>query len=118
MLKDDDSQSQKAERLVEQLTESKPGFVSVVVIVELAWVLEKVYNFADRQIAMAIERMLQVDVLVVEHHFEVYLAVVALRKGQGHFGDALIGAIARRAGCKQILTFDRKATRLPGFALL
>jgi predicted nucleic-acid-binding protein len=118
MLRDDPGQSPRAEKLMEQLTESDPGFISVVVVVETAWVLEHVYKFADHEIAAAIERMLQIDVLVVEHRLEVYLAIAALKQRQGHFADALIGAISRRAGCRRILTFDRKASRLPGFKLL
>ncbi len=118
MLRDDHAQSLKAEKLMDQFTELDPGFISAVVVVETVWVLEKVYRFTPQEIAAAIERMLQIDVLVVEHRFEVYLALVAFKKGQGHFADALIGAIARRAGCDRILSFDRKAAQLPGFELL
>jgi predicted nucleic acid-binding protein len=34
------------------------------------------------------------------------------------FADALIGALAQRAGCVKTFTLDRKALRLPGFELL
>lgn len=115
MLRDDPAQSLRVDEVIEQLTESDPGFVSAIVVVEIAWVLQKVYQFPDHEIAAAIERLLQIDVLVVEHRQEVYLAVVALKRRRGHFADALIGAIARQAGCRRILTFYRKASRLPGF---
>lgn len=118
MVRDDPAQSLRAEKLLERLTESNPAFVSAVVVVETAWVLEKVYKFGYDEVATAIERILQIDVLVVEHRLEVYLAVVALKQRQGHFADALIGAIARRVGCSRTLSFDRKASRLPGFELV
>ena len=118
ILRDDPAQSVKAAKLVERFTESDPGFISVVAIVETAWVLENVYGFADDAVAAAIERILQIDVLVVEHRLEVYLATAFVRQRRGAFADALIGAIGTRAGCSRTLTFDRKASRIPGFELL
>jgi predicted nucleic-acid-binding protein len=84
---------------------------------ETAWVLERAYGLADDQIAAAIERTLQADVLVVESEQEVFTAMIALKEGRGSFADALIGALGAKAGCSQTLTFDRKALRLQGFAL-
>jgi predicted nucleic-acid-binding protein len=55
---------------------------------------------------------------MVEHEQEVFTAMIALREGQGSFADALIGALGEKAGCKSTLTFDRKASRLRGFALV
>ncbi|HUI85249.1 MAG TPA: type II toxin-antitoxin system VapC family toxin [Candidatus Binatia bacterium] len=118
ILRDEPVQSAKAERLVEQFTESDPGFISAIAVVEIAWVLESVYEFRRNEIAAAIQRMLQIDVLIVEHRFEIYLAIAAFKQRRGDFADALIGAINARAGCGRTVTFDRKAARLPHFQLL
>jgi predicted nucleic-acid-binding protein len=49
---------------------------------ETAWVLEPIYGLIAEAIAAAIERMLEVDVLVVESEQEVFTAMIAvLRKG-------------------------------------
>jgi predicted nucleic-acid-binding protein len=118
LTQDDPLQSRKATDLIERrLTEEDPGFVSVVAMAEIAWVLERAYGLADADIAAAIERMLQADVLVVECEQEIFTAMTALKKRRGAFADALIGALADKAGCSSTLTFDRKALRLPGFAL-
>jgi predicted nucleic-acid-binding protein len=101
-----------------RLSAANPGFVSVVAIVETVWVLDRAYGFAPTEIAAAIERILQADTLMVENEQEVFAATVALRQGSGGFADALIGAIGVKAGCSRTLTFDRKAARLPGFALV
>ncbi len=69
-------------------------------------------------IAAAVERMLQVEVLLIENEQEVFSAMVALRQGHGSFADALIAGLGARAGCTRTLTFDQKATRLPGFQLV
>jgi predicted nucleic-acid-binding protein len=119
LAQDDPVQSPKATELIEErLTEGDPGFVSVVAMVETAWVLDRAYGLADHEIAAAIERMLQADVLVVENEQEVFAAMIALREGHGSFADALIGGLDRRAGCNRTLTFDRKALQLPGFEFL
>jgi predicted nucleic-acid-binding protein len=119
LAQDDPVQAPKATELIEErLTEENPGFVSVVAMVETAWVLDRAYGLANHEIAAAIERTLQADVLVVENEQEVFAAMIALREGHGSFADALIGGLGRRAGCTRTLTFDRKASQLPGFEFL
>jgi predicted nucleic-acid-binding protein len=119
LAQDDRAQSPKASRLIEKrLTEDNPGFVSVVAIVETAWVLERAYGLSDAEIAAAIESMLQTDVLVLENEQEVFTAMIALKSGLGSFADALISALGISAGCARTLTFDRRAVRIPGFDLL
>jgi predicted nucleic-acid-binding protein len=119
LTQDDPVQSPKATELIEQrLTEQEPGFISVVAMVETAWVLERAYGLADTDIAAAIERTLQADVLEVESEQEVFTAMIALKEGHGSFSDALIGALGARAGCSGTLTFDQRARRLRGFELL
>jgi predicted nucleic-acid-binding protein len=119
LAQDDPVQSPKATELIERrLTGDDPGFVSVVTMVETVWVLDRAYGLADDEIAAAVERTLQADILVVENEQEVFSAMIALRAGRGSFADALIGALGARAGCSRTLSFDRKASRLPGFELV
>ncbi len=118
LTQDDAAQSPKATEIIEsRLSEVNPGFVSVVAMVETVWVLDRAYGFASPQIAAAVERMLQIEVLVIENEQEVFAAMVALKQGRGSFADALITELGARAGCIHTLTFDNKALRLPGFKL-
>ena len=84
-------------------------------MVETVWVLDRAYRLAAYEIAAAVERMLQTDVLVVENEQEVFSAMIALKEGQGSFADAVIAALGRKAGCSCTLTFHRKALRLSVF---
>ena len=119
LTQDDPIQSGKATHLIERrLGPVEPGFVSVVTMVEIAWVLERAYGLPRPQVAAAIERMLQADALVVENEPQVFTAMVALKEGYGSFADALIGALGSAAGCSHTFTFDRKASSLEGFQLL
>jgi predicted nucleic-acid-binding protein len=118
LAQDDPVQSPRATNLIEhRLTEAEPGFISVVAMVETAWVLERAYGLTAGEISVAIERTLQIDVLVVEHEQEVFTALNALKQGGFSFADALIAALGREAGCSHTATFDRKAARLVGFRL-
>jgi predicted nucleic-acid-binding protein len=116
LAQDDSIQSPLATDIIEsRLSQETPGFISVVAMVETVWVLDRVYGFADHEIAAALERMLQADTLIVESEQEVFTAAIALKEGAGSFADALIGALGVKAGCARTLTFDKTALRLPGF---
>jgi len=111
-------QSPKAREIIERrLTEENPGFISIVAMAETVWVLERAYGLTAREIAGAVERLLQIDVLVVENEQQVFTAMIALKDGRGAFADAMIAALGARMGCSHTLTFDRKALRISGFQL-
>jgi predicted nucleic-acid-binding protein len=116
VMQDDPVQSATATAWIEErLSPENPGFISVVAIAETVWVLDRTYGVADQDIAAIIERLLQADVLLVENEQQVFTAMVALKKNQGSFADALVVALGIKAGCACTLTFDRRALRLSGF---
>jgi predicted nucleic-acid-binding protein len=119
LTQDDPIQSVKANEIFERrLTRTNPGFVSVVVMVGAVWVLDRAYGLTGQEIATAVERLLQVEVLVIENEQEVFTAMLALKQRHGTFADALIAELGTRAGCTRTLTFEQKAVRLPGFELV
>ena len=87
-------------------------------MVETVWVLDCAYGLTAQEIAKAIERLLQVEVLAIENEQKVFTAMVAVKQGRGSFADALIAEIGARAGCTRTLTFDQKALRLSSFELV
>jgi predicted nucleic-acid-binding protein len=118
LTQDDRVQSAAATKIIEQrLTITNPGFISVVTMVEIVWVLDRAYRMTDKEISAAVERMLQVEVLLIEHEQEVFAAMIAVKQRRGSFSDALIAQLGTKAGCKYTVTFDKKALRLPGFML-
>ena len=117
-VQDDAVQSRRAFEIIDRFTEDEPGFISLVTMIEMVWVLGSTYGQSDQQIAKYIERMLQADTLFVQNEEEVFTAVVALKSGRGSFDDALIGALGKWAGCRSTLTFDKKAARIGGFELV
>jgi predicted nucleic-acid-binding protein len=118
LTQDDPLQSRKAVEIIERrLSAENPGFVSVVTMAETVWVLDRAYDLSKREIASAIERMLQVEVLIIQHEQEVFAAMIALKQGSSSFSDAIIAELGAQAGCIHTLTFDQKALRFPGFRL-
>ena len=118
LTQDDPTQSLKAAEIIERrLTDKNPGYISVVVVVETVWVLDRAYRRRADEIAAAIERILLTDAFSVENEQEVFTAMIALKEGHGSFADALIAELSAKAGCSFTLTFDHKALRLPGFKL-
>ena len=119
LLNDDPNQSSRARRILDRrLTEEEPGFISLVTMAETVWVLDRTYKFSNREIAYAIENLLEATNLVVQNEIEVFNAMIALRNDQGSFDDALIAALGLWAGCTSTLTFDKKTSRLQGFQLI
>ena len=120
LVQDDPAQSPKATEVIERrLTKEDPGFVSLVCILEIVWVLGSLYKRSRVEIAKHVEMILAADTLQVQNEQEVYQAVVALRNGSGTFEDALVGALGSWWGCSATLTFDEGAARrLNGFRLL
>jgi len=99
LVQDDPVQSARATEIIaSQLTEEEPGFVSLVTILEVVWVLKSLYKRSGQEIATDIELVLAADTLEVQNEQEVYYAVVALRNGTGTFEDALIGGLGNLEG--------------------
>jgi predicted nucleic-acid-binding protein len=100
LAQDDVVQSPRATQIIErQLTEEHPGFISLVTMVETVWVLDRIYDLSNAEIAAAVERILQADTLFVQNEQEVFTATIALKTGVAAFADALIGALGEWAGC-------------------
>jgi len=91
-------------------TESRPGYLSLVTIVELYWVLRSAYNVSASRCAEMIEVLLDARELQVGHDPIVRAALLQSANGP-HFTDALIAELGRIAGCTRTVTFDRKAAR-------
>jgi hypothetical protein len=65
--------------MMRRLSPENPGFISVVAVTETAWVLESVYRLSNPEIAVAIERLLEVEVLAFEAEQQVFTAMIAVK---------------------------------------
>ncbi len=118
IVRDNLEQTPIADDLLERLTLENPGFVCREVVMETAWVLERVYRFPRNEIADALIDLFATGVLVPEAADDVAKSIDAYRRGGADFADFMILAAARRVGAMPLYTFDRKLAREEGAALL
>ena len=118
IMQDDAKQSALATRLVEALSADAPGFVPLVAVVELAWVLTSAYELDRSQLIEAFEALLRTKELVVESAEVVWKALRTVQSSNADFADCLVSASAVAAGCEKTMTFDRAAARGAGMTLV
>ncbi len=116
ILADDEGQLASVDRLMESQT--GPFFVSHIVLAELVWVLKTGFRMRKDLLDAAISRIMASPMFEVEREWLVAKALAQYRNGRAGFADYLIGAVAHDAGCRDLLTFDRKLAETAGFTLL
>ena len=118
IMQDDARQAAKATKLVEGLTAEEPGFIALVSVVELVWVLSSFYGLDRAQIASALDVILRSKQLVVDQAEHVVRALRAYGAGNADFADCLIERTAVAAGCARTMTFDVAASKTAGMTLI
>jgi predicted nucleic-acid-binding protein len=112
VMQDDPRQSPRATKLIEALSADEPGFVPVVALVELVWVLSGSYALARAQVATVLDMLLRSKELVIDRADLVTQALHRYSAAGADFADALIERIASAAGCSATLSFDAAAVKM------
>ncbi|WP_248752692.1 type II toxin-antitoxin system VapC family toxin [Pseudomonas sp. MWU15-20650] len=115
---DDPVQSPKACELIESLTTLSPGFVSLVSVVELVWVLQSCYQCAKSELVTVLETLLRTRELIIEQAEIVWQALRRFTASKADFADCLIERCAHSAGCEYTATFDLDAAKAAGMKCL
>jgi predicted nucleic-acid-binding protein len=118
IMQDDAKQSALATKLIEGLSEDAPGFITLVSVIELTWVLESAFALNRSQIVEAFQRIMSVDVFKVDRVGVVASALRAYGDGKADFADCLIERLSAQAGCGRTMTFDRSAAKTGGMVLI
>ena len=106
---DDAAQSAAAEKVMHSLSSESPGFLSLVVIAELVWVLQFSYRFKKDEIEQVVDRLLRSSELVIERAEIVFQALRKFRGSRANLADCLIERCGHAAECQYVLTFDKNA---------
>jgi predicted nucleic-acid-binding protein len=119
LTQDDTKQSPSATRLMEKaLSADEPGFISLVVLAEIVWVLVSLYDADRAGVERVVSGLLTTEQLRIESAELVWRAKRRYEGSKADFSDALIAECAVAAGCKRAVTFDRTAAAASGFDLL
>jgi len=119
LVQDNDRQAAVATQFIEcHCTEDNPCLIGYITLCEVAWVLESNYNQDRASITKIIETLLQVGQLEVPEPGLVWTALRDYENSNADFPDHLIARVNQKAGCESTVTFDKKASKQPGFELL
>jgi predicted nucleic-acid-binding protein len=117
VMQDDAAQATRANEFIDQLTESRPGYVTTIVLAEMYWVLHRGYKSDKESVVAILQGLLDSKEIVVERADTVRRA---LRRAadSADFADALIAELGVDAGCERTVTFDQNAAKTAGIRLL
>jgi predicted nucleic-acid-binding protein len=117
LAQDHPDQSPAASALMDELTEADPGYLSLVTVVEVYWVLRRAYKVTAARCVELLDGLLDARELRVDRDEVVRSALTATREGLD-FADAVIVELGRAAGCDRTVTFDQRAARDGAMQLL
>ncbi len=78
-----------------------------LVLCELVWVLETVYDFAKAEILGVLDQIVRTRQFEVADKDTVWSALADYRHGRADFSDYYLGRVNERNGASQTLTFDK-----------
>ncbi|HVY84766.1 MAG TPA: type II toxin-antitoxin system VapC family toxin [Caulobacterales bacterium] len=108
--RDDAKQVAAAEAFV-----ARGAWASHLVLAETMWVLESVYDFETKQIALTVEMLLNHAQLSLQDADVVAAALISFRRRPSSgFSDHLIVEIARKNGHAPLGTFDKNLAAIDG----
>jgi predicted nucleic-acid-binding protein len=115
---DDPEQSAKATQLMENLSSENPGFLPLVALVEIVWVLAGRYAASKADTIKIIETLLRTKELYLEQSETVWRALRLFASSNADFGDCLIERSCDNAKCTYTATFNAKAAKTAGMRLI
>ena len=115
---DDRAQSAMANRAFAALSKQQPGFISLIVLCELVWVLEDLYATKKPRLIEILGTLFESNELVIESQSLAWQALRQFTQAQLDFSDSLMAQIGLNAGCTHTITFDKSAGKSMGFTLL
>ncbi len=115
----DGDEAPQATRFLETtLTRDYPGFISLIVVCELVWVLRRAYKYDRDAVSRILETLLSTAEFEIENSLLAWRALQSYRTANADFSDYLIGEIARSQEALPVYTLDRKAGNGENFMLL
>jgi predicted nucleic-acid-binding protein len=119
IVNDDAEQFAKAAAFLKGRTPDDPAFISLIVLVELTWVLRRLYRYSREQVHAVLLLIMETAGLLIEDEFFVSALISRGAALKDELADHLIAHSALKAGCVRTITFDREAAaRIPAMELL
>lgn len=115
-LQDNSAQYDKVRKLFQKTKlENSQQFVSVLVVLEIIWLLESVYETPRQVIIDTLLKAMALDFLRYEYALVLEQVLIFAKDNTFDLSDLMIGAIAQ---ANTTLTFDKNASKSPYFERL
>jgi predicted nucleic-acid-binding protein len=115
LVRDDERQLELARQLIEQQVQArKTLYIPISVTLELEWVLRSRYGFNKATVTETYKSLLQSRELEFQSESAVEIALLYYKTHTADFADCLHTALAGQSTHTPLITFDKKAARLPG----
>ncbi|MFP4306935.1 MAG: PIN domain-containing protein [Desulfococcaceae bacterium] len=119
LVNDDVQQAEIVEkRLVEIESSGESVLISTLVLLEVFWVLRSAYGFSQEQIINAVQNFTGLDIVELEDENLFYELENSHSKYSADLADQIIILNYLELNCETCITFDKKASKVPGFELL
>lgn len=118
LIGDDALQAKKVYAIFKKAeSEKQELFVPLLVVLEMIWVLDSVYDIARSKILEAISDLLLLPILKFDQQSALQQLIHSAQGNKYDLSDLLIAHSAKANGCETIITFDRKASKFKLFEL-
>ena len=118
LIGDDKQQAKKVYNIFKKAESEKDElFVPLLVVLELIWVLESVYEISRADILESIREFLLLPILRFEHKSVLQQFTLSAQANRYDLADLLIAYSAKMQGCETVLTFDKKVSKFKLFEL-
>jgi predicted nucleic-acid-binding protein len=119
LIGDDEQQAKKVYNIFKKAESEKDElFVPLLVVLELIWVLESVYEISRADILDSIREFLLLPILRFEHKSVLQQFTLSAQANRYDLADLLIAHSAKMQGCETVLTFDKKVSKFKLFELV
>ena len=118
LVRDDPGQHAAAARFIDSASATTELFVPLTVALELEWELHSRYDVGKDAIVATLASLLETREIVFQGEPSVERALSLFDEGPADFADCLHLALALARDSVPLITFDRKAARMPETTLL
>lgn len=116
---DDELQAKKVYEIFKNAeSEKKELFVPLLVVLEMIWVLESVYEISRTDILDSIGDILLMPILKFDQQAALQQLVHSAQGNKYDLSDLLIAHSTKINGCEVVITFDKKASKYKLFGLV
>jgi predicted nucleic-acid-binding protein len=118
LIGDDELQAKKVYTIFKTAeSEKKELFVPLLVILEMVWVLESVYDIPRAEILDSINDLLLMPIFKFDQLSALQQFSHSVQGNTYDLSDLLIAHSAKTNGCETVITFDKKVSKFQLFEL-